>query len=67
MPQKILVRAAGNTYYVIHSDKPPYKVEAEDQEVKKIVKEAEDKLKQVFDQSGPELTSGVKLAVTELF
>jgi hypothetical protein len=65
--KKLVYSSAEKLYYVIQKDTAPYKAVAEDQDVKKIVTDAETKLKQVFDQSGPSLTSGVKLAITELF
>jgi hypothetical protein len=68
MPQKTLIRKASNPdkYLVIHPNQAPYEVQAEEQKVKDIIKTAEDDLKNVFDQSGGNLASGVKLGLAEL-
>jgi hypothetical protein len=67
MPEKTLVRKASapNKYVVIHPNHAPQSVDAEEQQVKKILDEAEAKLKAVFDPN-PILASGVKLGLVEL-
>ena len=69
MAQKALYRKASDPekYIVLHSTGGVYDPgEGEQNEVKKIVKQAEEDLKELFDRSDPALASGVKIAITEI-
>jgi hypothetical protein len=59
--QKLLIRAADGTYYVIRTDGSVSKVEKQDAAVKVIVAGAEAALKKLFDETDVSLATGVAI------
>ena len=59
--QKLLIRAADGTYYVILADGSPHKVVEQDAAVKIIVAGAEAALKKLFDETDISLATGVAI------
>jgi len=59
--QKLLIRAADGTYYVIRTDGSLHKVVEQDAAVKLIVAGAEAALKKVFDETEISLATGVAI------
>lgn len=66
--QKVLVRGADGTLYVVSKDKPPIKVpKKEAKALNQILKKAEGQLSDSAHGKIPMVTSGITLTLPEIF